>query len=444
MKRKTYVAASDYGKRNSELDKQVMQFGNHAVTLYRRPDARRSSWYFRIHIKQERRHYRKSLNTNDLNQAKFAAQDEVVNILAKVRSGQRVLDLSLGDLKRQFELHMDRLVEQGGKSKETRKNHRYRIKLGIDFLNTKYPKGLEAKLSQIDGTVFRDYLIWRLTDNKAKGRTLRRDVVRDELLVIRKMFKFARDNKLCSEKTVPSWQFDVEPNGPQRRRIDGNQFNDFARTTIAWVKEAANTSSYYHRYMVLHLLALVSVTGMRSGEAFGLKNEDIELKGENEAVIKVSGTTSKRRRNRVITANTGTFRRWLDKRIHKEPDDYCFSPANSGKISARDVFYHQYRSLRESLKRINLEWIDLYHCRHMFITNLIYAGQHLGQIAKVAGTSQGEIESTYDHVLTQVVSREFNQTQVLHRPDGSVKIIKRKPEDLELEEILRSWDEASE
>ncbi len=39
MKQKKYVAASEYGKRNSELDKQVMQFGNHAVTLYRRPDA---------------------------------------------------------------------------------------------------------------------------------------------------------------------------------------------------------------------------------------------------------------------------------------------------------------------------------------------------------------------------------------------------------------------
>jgi hypothetical protein len=39
MKRKTYIAALDYGKRNSEVEKRVMQFGNHAVTLYRRPDA---------------------------------------------------------------------------------------------------------------------------------------------------------------------------------------------------------------------------------------------------------------------------------------------------------------------------------------------------------------------------------------------------------------------
>jgi hypothetical protein len=107
MAKKKYVAATDYGKRNSELDKHDLHIGDQVVTLYRRPDAKRSSWFFRIHIKEEKRHYRKSLKTNDLNQAKFAAQTEVIKILAKVLSGQRVLDLSLKDLHSRYQVHME-------------------------------------------------------------------------------------------------------------------------------------------------------------------------------------------------------------------------------------------------------------------------------------------------------------------------------------------------
>ena len=60
-----YVAKRDYGKRGSELNKKVISFGRHKVTLYRRGDVTQSSWYFRVHIKEEDRNYRQSLHTLD-------------------------------------------------------------------------------------------------------------------------------------------------------------------------------------------------------------------------------------------------------------------------------------------------------------------------------------------------------------------------------------------
>src|SRR5450432_2288631 len=107
MKRKSYVAADHYGKRNYELDKCIVHFGSHVATLYRRPEAKRSSWFFRIYIREERRHYRLSLNTTDLSHAKFLVTDQIVRILGKVKSGQRLLDLSVNDLHRQYQVHMD-------------------------------------------------------------------------------------------------------------------------------------------------------------------------------------------------------------------------------------------------------------------------------------------------------------------------------------------------
>jgi integrase len=428
MNRKLYVAASDYGKRNSEIDKQVMQFGNQAVTLYRRPDALRSSWYFRIHIKEEKRHYRQSLNTTNLSQAKLAAQEQVINILSKVRSGERILDLSLADLKRKFELHMDGEVDREQISSNTWKNHRYRIRLGLEFLRTKYPKGLETRLSQIDGNLFNDYLEWRLTENKAKGRSLRRDVVRDELLIIRKMFSFAQKQKLCSAKSVPNWDFHVETEGPKRERITAANHAQFRTTLNRWtISDPAvrnNDKMQYHRWMTLSVISLVEASGMRSGEVFGLKNKDIQRKGDVDFLVRIRKETSKVRRGREITVKSRQLHDWLEEwQKYSDPNDFVFAPFDTGKTTCRDTFYHQYKSLRQKLKEKGLEWFDLYHSRHAWVTNRILAGEDIYQVAQAAGTSVAEIESTYSHVLTAETTRKFNRKKVEHHPDGSHEIV---------------------
>jgi integrase len=428
MKRKTYVATADYGKRNSELDKRVMQFGNHSVTLYRRPDALRSSWYFRIHIKEEKRHYRQSLKTHDLNQAKSVAQEQVINILSKVRSGERILDLSLADLKRKFELHMDSEVEKDQISYNTWKNHRYRITLGLEFLKTKYPKGLETRLSQIDGNVFNGYLDWRLTENKAKGRSLRRDVARDELLIIRKMFTFAQKQKLCSAKTLPNWDFHVEAEGPKRERITAANHAQFKNALRKWtITDPAvrnNEKMQYHRWMTLSVIGLVEASGMRSGEVFGLKNRDIQRKGDIDFLVRIRKETSKVRRGREITVRSFQLHKWLEEwQKHNDPNDFVFTPFDTGKTTCRDTFYHQYKSLRQKLKEKGLEWFDLYHSRHAWVTNRILAGEDIYQVAQAAGTSVAEIESTYSHVLTAETTRKFNRKRVEHHPDGSHEIV---------------------
>jgi hypothetical protein len=71
----------------------------------------------------------------------------------------------------------------------------YRVNLGCEFLKSVYPAGLETKISSVDGAKFNGYLKWR-QENIAKKRergTIRRDVVRDELLVVRKMFLFCQE-----------------------------------------------------------------------------------------------------------------------------------------------------------------------------------------------------------------------------------------------------------
>jgi len=83
----------------------------------------------------------------------------------------------------------------------------------LDFLKgltKRCPSGLNTRLSALNGEVFNGYFDWRLSVTKGKGRTIRSDFVRDELLTIRKMFQYAKKEKRCGDKAIPSWDFIVE------------------------------------------------------------------------------------------------------------------------------------------------------------------------------------------------------------------------------------------
>jgi integrase len=405
----------------SQVGQHTLQFGSHKVTLYKRGDTGDSSWFFRVHLKDEDRFYRKSLGTKDKEEASRRAHDELVALLAKLQSGQRILALSLSDLVRRFSLHCEALVRQDQLSQKTWINHRYRIGSGVQFLATKYPE--DIKIANIDGDVFEDYLTWRTEKNAAKGKTIRRDVVRDELLIIRKMFNWAHKERLCPASAIPNWDFHIEKEGPKRRRITQANFKDFMNGLWAWTKEAKTSKDAYQRRMVLYVCVVVSMSGMRSGEIFGLRLGDTQ-KQDTDCLVTIRAKTSKIRRGREIVIPE-MMTKWLGFTVAKEPSDFVFCGFDDPTTDARDIFYHLYKSLRARLADIQLDWFDLYHCRHWYITNQLLAEHPIHLVAKAAGTSVKEIETTYSHVLTELTTRMFNKKKLVWKPDGSYEIIKR-------------------
>src|SRR5262249_5644150 len=155
--------------------------------------------------------------------------------------------LSLGDVVRKFRLHLEEEVQRGQLRPRTVDIQATRAARAIEFLKTIYPAGANTKLTTIDGDVFHGYLDWRLKYAKEKERTIRLDVVRDELLVIRKMFKWAKEkpNRWCSERSLPNWDFEVEQEGPKRERITPEQFKTFSNTLFAWSKEGRDHHDIY-------------------------------------------------------------------------------------------------------------------------------------------------------------------------------------------------------
>lgn len=440
-----YVAKRDYGTRGAERDKQPIRFGRSMATIYRRGDIENSSWFFRLYLKEEKRHYRKSLKTADRKEAFDLAHSEIVAILAKLQTGVRILAIALKDLVRRYKLHIQNQVVSGELAKTTMRLNLYRVAHGCEFLASVYEAGMATKVSAIDGAVFERYLKWRVEKraSKQEGATIRRDVIRDELLSIRKMFLYAKKEKLCTEKTVPHWDFVIEKEAPARRRMTQRNYTDVTNTIRNWVKDAKNEKDTYHRRVLQSIFLLISNSGMRSGEVFGLRNRDVDVRATKaECVLTIRPETSKVRKGRKITVSASSggrtqdtkrinyLIRWIeDYQRHRNPNDFVFSGFDKGSVSSRDTYYHAYKQLRKKLAEINLDWFDTYHCRHFWITNRLLAEEPIHLVAKAAGTSVSEIESTYSHVLTELSTRKFGNKQVVYHSDGSWDVINRKPGD---------------
>jgi integrase len=433
-----------YGTRGAVTDKELIRFGKYRATIYRRSDVANSNFFLRIYLKDEGRYFRKSLRTQNRKQAIDLASTELVNVLAKVESGQRILAISLGDLRRRFALEQEKQVINGDLSTNTQRQHHYRIETGLKFLTEKLDKDavLETRVSAIDGNVFNDYLDWRFIRAAAVNRTLRKDVVRDELLTIRKMFLYAKKQKWCSEKSIPNWDFKVEKTAPSRERMTQRNYTDVINTLRVWVTQAKIEREIYNRRMIQHFILLISHTGLRSGEAFALRNSDIEIHRESdECVITIRPETSKVRRGRKIVllasgggraSNTKKINyliRWVDQyQRHKNPSDLVFATFdNKGrtKANASDVIYKGYGALRIQLKDLQLDWFDPYHCRHFYITNRLLAGEPIHIVAKVCGTSVREIEATYSHVFTEMASRNFGNRDVIYSKGGGYGVVEK-------------------
>jgi integrase len=436
---RTYVAKRDYGSRGAERAKQIVKFGRARATIYKRADIDNSSWFFRLYLKEEKRHFRRSLKTSDRREALDILHDEVVAILAKQQTGQRILAVPLKDLVSRYRSHLQSRLDSGAIARKTMLLNQYRIAHGCEFLASVYEAGMATKISAIDGASFEGYLKWRADRRAAKnkGATIRRDVVRDELIAIRKMFLYAKKEKLCTEKSIPQWSFVVEKESPRRRRMEHKDYKAVVVCIRHWVHEAKDKREGYNRRLLQSVFMVIAQTGMRTGEAFGLRNSDVVARPlKNEAIVSIRPETSKVRKGRRIvvftrqghtmTEEINPLLMWLKVQRNKEPGDFVFSAFDNGKRSARDVYYHAYKQLRKRLHTLNLAWFDTYHCRHYWITTRLYAKESPYEIAALAGTSIKEIQSTYSHVLEELIGREMNKRDVKYAEDGTPVVVEKQ------------------
>jgi integrase len=384
-----------------------LRFGNLRVTLSRGDDD--ANWQFCCYIAGEKKQYRQSTKTAILDEAKEQAQNIVVDILSKQRSGQKVFSITLADARRDFLLDLDNRVKREELSEGTATNTARHIEWGLKFLNSVHITA-NAAMDGIRADTWKGYPDWRL-----KQKETTRTVIQQELVSIRSLFKFAKDAGRITEANIPKWELEVEKDGVKRRRIGHKEVMESLQNVAKWAKGDER------REMFSTVLRTMLSTGMRTGEVLALTGKDIQLERDGVTIHIPKTKTGKERTITVMYSGAV----WLTDWYQGHPE--------SEQLFSEAVFYQMLKAAR----RHKVMTIDPYHCRHQFATTEILKGHHLHMIGRHMGTSTSQLEKTYSQVLTSQIGRQFAKTKLLRNEDGTSDVVKRVDLEEELKKTLK-------
>lgn len=368
-----------------------MRFGSLRVNLRLNGDI----WHYELFI--EGKQYRQSLRTSVLADARDAATALTVELLAKQKSGQKVFSITIGDARREFLMDLDKRVKQGTLAERTAANTSRHVDWGLKFLNSVHITA-NAALDTIRADIWKGYADWRLKDKPFLNRT----VIQQELVSIRSLFKFAKENGQVSEANIPKWELQTEE--VRRKRISPKDVVSSLNAVSKWVGKDERRQMFYT------VLRTMLGSGMRTGEVLNLKRGDVETGTKFELTIHIAKTkTGKPRTITVMDSGGAWLRDWIDKHPDQE------------QLFDYTMFYQMLKQAR----RDKILTIDPYHCRHEFGTREILKNQPLALIAAHMGTSTGQLERTYNQTITSMIGRQFAKTKLERKEDGTVEVVKR-------------------
>ncbi len=377
---------------------------------------------FRMWIKDEGKHYRKSLRTKDYDIALEKAKKLTKDLMAHGMSEKRVFSITIKELIEKYVAYrkndIDLLTGISLKRWQT-------IKSQVRYLPILL--GENTQLSNLDRGVLFEYAAMR---NKIKVGAP--GTIRMEKSTINAMIKFAYRNKLIHFESFDFKQIIIKGDLLGRRgtftekeydklvrfmrsfsslkhakeRI-GNR--DFKMTAVIETKE----QNQLERLMIRDYVLVLANSCMRVGELLQLtwgdvgnyerhmKESEYEDKKKEQILVEINvrAETTKVRKHRKFLCRGGQyFLRLKERQKHTNDEDLVFSM--NGKKSIHFMRKRKYwEELMEGIGITNWEdrKLSWYSLRHYGITQRVQSGVDLIDISQMAGTSVKHISDTYLH-----------------------------------------------
>jgi integrase len=281
-------------------------------------------------------------------------------------------------------------------------SHQKRPKETLRLLALFYPYFGNRKLAEIDAGVIERFRSARL--KKVKPNSVNHDIT-----ALRAALNRAIDWGLLKEhpmRTVKKSKVDsnakiryLSPDESRRLReaMNNRELNHRAERERfnQWRKERGyeeypDFGTYTDHLKPMVLLALN--TGMRRGELFDLKWEDVNFAGR---ILTVVGETAKSGKTRHIPLNDealSVLRAWYEQRKESER---VFPNADGGRL---DNISTSWENLINSAQIKNFRFHDL---RHDFASRLVMAGVDLNTVRELLGHSDIKMTLRYAHLAPE-------------------------------------------
>ena len=398
---------SDNSSKKKRQPKAILEsrtFKDGAIYLFKRADYVKPTWFCRVKVPNAKGYVSCSTKTTDEHQA-FAFASELFNkTLVKAASGQEVNSKQTTIAIKEFVVH---IREAEGKRSTTATRAKFLEHIAPFFKN--------VRLKEIGTPKLIDLNKW-IRENSRSGR-LSPNTIKRYTTDLKQFFGW------CLEKSY----IEVVPRfpkikGEQNRRphFDNKDWAKLTRHLREFVK-ADYPWIVRDRTLLVNYVLILANTGIRVGEARGLKWSDLKEipspKGSNKAAdiaLFVKGKTGARE----VVARTSEvkefFKRILELRTKElkkrpDPDDYVFCNRDGTPIGS---FKKSFAAL---LKSAGVETDDLgqkrtiYSLRHTYATFRLQEGVHQFILAKNMGTSTAMLEKHYGHTSNVASAAELTK-----------------------------------
>ena len=356
-------------------------------------------YQFRMYIRTDKKHYRVSLKTRDLESALSKARDKALELSTFVRNGIKVFGMTIDELVAEYIEYRQIDVVNGDIVKGRLVTIKSQLKNMTNII------GGDIRLAELDRDCLFDYQQKR----KLQAPGVADVTIRNEQATINAMIQYAyRKGNIHFEK------FNFKKIRIRKDDIgvrDTFTLEEYDRLILAMrsyvaKKNCPDDDERFEREMIRDCVLISSNTYLRVGEVRQLTWGDIngyEMHLDDKGIeiqlvsFTVRAETSKVRATRKPITRGGQYFIRLKKRAkHTEPDHLLFSLDGVVPLNARKWQKHWDNLMNDigidNYKERKLTWYSL---RHFGITLRVKAGVSLVDLSKLAGTSASHIENTY-------------------------------------------------
>lgn len=231
----------------------------------------------------------------------------------------------------------------------------------------------KTKADRIKPKDVENYIIWRSSQKSRKtGDYITRETVNHELLTLKIIF-----NRLIDARILPD---------NPARKIKQLKSNERQFHVLTYDEEK--------RYLfacpqpLRDVATLMLETGMRCGEVYRLRRQDVYLEKEYLKIVKGKTKSSVRQLHLPKTS-----RKILSRRIKKFTGEFLFPQNEKDGNPATASLDYQHRTAIKDLKFK----FRLYDCRHTFATRAVESGVDLLVLASLLGHSGLRMVTRYAH-----------------------------------------------
>jgi integrase len=250
-----------------------------------------------------------------------------------------------------------------------------------------------AKLDRIDESLIERYV-------QARSKEVMPATVNRHLATLRRSLRLAQEWKLIDRV-------------PRIRLLPGERNREF-------VLSGRGEPEYLEAcpQPLRDVASLVLDTGLRVGEAVGLRWHDVHLEPVGSAkfgyVRVCKGKSRNAQRNVSLTARAKAM---LAGRKAEESGEWVFPGEREGKPIVGTSLSHQHKRVRD---RLELPGDFVIHSlRHTMLTRLGEAGVDAFTIMRIAGHSSITVSQRYVHPTSEAMERAFEKLEAFNRGSGS-------------------------